>query len=470
MKKILIHFCFFLYIQTAFSQNLPLQSIGEEIDVILQKIAAEKDENKRIDLIASIYTTRVEMNPNWVIETAQKLLEQSRKNKDIIGEASASSLFGQGYRLAGNSIKALNNHHRALATAEKTGNQSLLALVENQMGHIYKDREDNDKAISIYLLGLEHATKGKNNAILSALLWNLGAVYLAANKLDSALMYSQRAYELCLQINFKINLPYILSNLGSIQSKLGNTQLAIAYYDMAAKEALKIQSIRYLNLAYTGLAQHYYNFTQTDSSLVYAKKAIAVVDSTFFFYLSIKPAKLLTDIYENSNCDSTLKYAKIFKAANDTLYNTKANQQIQLMTFEEDLRQQELTAEKIKAEEQRKENIQYTLIAFGIITLLILYLLLSRSFITNTKIIEFFGVVALLIVFEFLNLLLHPFLERITYHSPVLMLLALVCIAAFLVPIHHKLEKWATGKLVEKNKQIRLAAAKKTIKQLGENP
>ena len=136
------------------------------------------------------------------------------------------------------------------------------------------------------------------------------------------------------------------------------------------------------------------------------------------------------------------------------------------MTFEEDMRQQEVAAEKLKAEEQRHQNIQYALIGLGIIVLLTLYLLLSRSFITNTKLIEFFGVVALLIVFEFLNLLLHPFLERVTHHSPVLMILALVCIAALLVPLHHKVEKWATLKLVEKNKQIRLAAAKKTIQQL----
>ena len=136
------------------------------------------------------------------------------------------------------------------------------------------------------------------------------------------------------------------------------------------------------------------------------------------------------------------------------------------MTFENEVRQQELTQEKVKLEEQRKQNIQYALIALGIITFIILFLLLSRSFITNTKLITFFGVVALLMVFEFLNLLLHPFLERITHHSPVLMLLALVCIAALLVPLHHKLEKWATNKLVEKNKQIRLAAAKKTIQEL----
>ena len=50
------------------------------------------------------------------------------------------------------------------------------------------------------------------------------------------------------------------------------------------------------------------------------------------------------------------------------------------------------------------------------------------------------------------------------------MLLALVCIAALLVPLHHRVEKWATAKLVEKNKQIRLAAAKKTIEQLDTKP
>jgi hypothetical protein len=120
-----------------------------------------------------------------------------------------------------------------------------------------------------------------------------------------------------------------------------------------------------------------------------------------------------------------------------------------------------------EAETHRKQNIQYALIALGILTFIILYLVLSRSFITNTRLIEFFGIIALLIVFEFFNLLLHPFLERITHHSPILMLLGLVCIASLLVPLHHKLEKWATSKLVEKNKAIRLAAAKKTIEELS---
>jgi amino acid transporter len=95
-----------------------------------------------------------------------------------------------------------------------------------------------------------------------------------------------------------------------------------------------------------------------------------------------------------------------------------------------------------------------------------LFFLLSHSIIANQRVIKFLGVLALLIVFEFLNLLLHPYIGKLTHHSPVMMLGIMVCIAALLIPLHHKLEHWITDNMVEKNKKIRLAAAKKTIEQL----
>jgi len=72
----------------------------------------------------------------------------------------------------------------------------------------------------------------------------------------------------------------------------------------------------------------------------------------------------------------------------------------------------------------------------------------------------------LLAVFEFINLFIHPYLSRATNDSPVLMLLVLIAIGALLIPLHHKLEKWITNVMTEKNKKIRLAAARKTIAKL----
>lgn len=459
MKKIIAVFCFITGMQTVFAQKL-------NVDSSIRVIAVEKDDDKKVELLAGLHTNEFNNSPNLVIEIGLKLLKQSQVDKSIIEASAAYSMLGHGYRLMGNNIKGLEYHHKAISLAEKTGNFSLLAMAENQLAHIYKDRGENEKAIKLYLSSSNHAEKGKNEVVKIWPLSNLGTVYLLNNNVDSALIISQRAYEYIIRTKNNRLLFLTFLNLAAIQSKMGNAPLAITYFDMAKKEAAGKSYTRYLNLLYTFMAEHYKSTGKTDSCALYAKKAIVAVSNTPFFYLSNKPAQLLTDIYEKTNCDSTLKYAKVLKTANDSLNSSKVNQQIQLMTFEEDLRQQELAAEKIKENEERQQNIQFALIALGIIVLLTLYLLLSRSFITNTKLIEFFGVVALLIVFEFLNLLLHPFLERITNHSPVLMLLALVCIAALLVPLHHKVEKWATAKLVEKNKQIRLASAKKTIEEL----
>ena len=84
----------------------------------------------------------------------------------------------------------------------------------------------------------------------------------------------------------------------------------------------------------------------------------------------------------------------------------------------------------------------------------------------KTKFIEFFGILGLLAVFEFINLFIHPYLSRVTNDSHFLMLTVLIAIGAFLIPLHHRLEQWITKIMVEKNKKIRLDAAKKTIAQL----
>ncbi len=458
MKKILVLFYLLLATALAYTQS-------QSIDSILQKIAVEKDEDKKVDLIFSIWETGFDRDPYLVIQTGQALLIQAQKNNDLIKEASAYCFLGTGYRVSGNPLRALEVQQKGLLSAEKAGNFSILAMLKNQIGHTYRDRDEWEKAFKIYTTALKDAAKAKNEVIKIWPLMNIGVCYLNLNKLDSSLTYLQRAYELSQQIN-KVDLPYILWNLGSVHSKIGNSGLAVAYYNMAIQQAGEMHNLRRLCFAYTFLAEHFQRMNQQDSCTFYLKKALAAVRNTPFFFMSVKPAKMLAESYEKSNCDSTLKYAGIYKIANDSVFSNKINQQIQVMTFDEELRQQELSTEKIKANEERRQNIQYALIAFGIITFIIFFLLFSRSVVANERLISFFGILGLLIVFEFINLLIHPWLASFTHESPVLMLLALVVIASLLIPMHHRLEKWIKERMTEKNKAIRLAAAKKTIEKL----
>ena len=469
MNRALILFFFFVSMQTIFSPDSSGQSGDAGIDTVLKKIAVEKDDNLRIDIIYSSLVFIGETNPLLGLKYAKSLFDYSQKNKDNIAEAYAMSYTGKMYAVSGNLEKGLEYALKGKEMAEKTGNEKLLAISNSLLGLIYKSLSNFPKAISVYTTSVAAAEKANYKP---AQVWgfqNLADCYLAINQVDSALMYAQKDYELCQRIKYYDFFSYTFINLGVIHGKMGNTAVALGYFDMAIQESYKSKSPRQLNWALTAKAQYFHAINQNDSGIFYAKQAIAAVQNTEFTSNSIKPAQLLLDIYRGNNVDSAFKYSELYRVTNDSLFNAKAIQQTQLMTFEDELRQQKLAAEKIKTEEQRKQNIQYALLALGIIIFVISFLLLSRRHITNTKVIQFLGVLALLVVFEFLNLLLHPFLESITHHNPVLMLLALVCIAALLVPLHHKLEKWATHKLVEKNKVARLAAAKKTIEQLEEN-
>ncbi|MDB5191875.1 MAG: Tetratricopeptide repeat-containing protein [Segetibacter sp.] len=153
-------------------------------------------------------------------------------------------------------------------------------------------------------------------------------------------------------------------------------------------------------------------------------------------------------------------YLELTRLAQDSLNNRENQKKMQALNIEEKLRQQDKQQEEEKAKEQRVHHLQYAAIAFTVVILLIVFLLLSHSVIANQTSIRFLGVLSLLIVFEFLNLLLHPYLGDLTHHQSIFMLGAMVIIAALLIPLHHKLEHWIIHKLVEKNNGIKRSSKK----------
>lgn len=255
-----------------------------------------------------------------------------------------------------------------------------------------------------------------------------------------------------------------MNGLGSINYLVGNKTISLQYYRAASE--IKTDNIQARINPYRQLARFFKDENNIDSCIYYAKKGYNMISSTPYLQPIIQLSEILKDAYKRLNSDSALKYTNIYYAATDSMYGRKKIEQIQALNFDEEIRQQKIEEEKLKALEQRKHNLQYAGIALGLITFIILFLLFSHSIIANEKLIRFLGVLALLIVFEFINLFIHPYLFRATNGSPAIMLLVMVCIAALLIPLHHRLEKLITNRLVEKNKKIRLAAAKKTIAKL----
>jgi tetratricopeptide (TPR) repeat protein len=389
----------------------------------------------------------------------------------------AWSLFNieQVYTRNKNFTKALELNFDLLKLYEKMSDTSGIADTWLELGGVYDNLGDeessilyNKKAYSIY------KKSGENKLRLISSANNIGYRYIILNIPDSALSYFQES-NAAANDEIKNSHPgtyaFTLFGLGKVNYQLGNLSIAMSYYKESLSLIVKKSEMSYDNwihgLICMGLGEVFKSNGHSDSAIVYYKEALKTMPEEILIPVIYRN---LAELYKNINKDTAFSYLMKEVKLTDSLNNANNKRDIKNLTLNEQERQKSIAAKQKQDEEERKQYIQYALIALGIISFAILFLLLSRSFITNTKVIEFFGVLALLVVFEFLNLLLHPFLEHVTNHSTLLMLLALVCIAALLIPAHNKLEKWTTKKLVEKNKAVRLANAKKTIEKLEVKP
>ncbi|MEO7266360.1 MAG: hypothetical protein ABIW38_15695 [Ferruginibacter sp.] len=442
-------------------------SFAQNPDSLINTMYNEKTDSARIKRIYDIIENNGALNPKDVIFFQTKILEVTKQHKDKICEAVITAELGYSMANIHDLAKGTAMIFEALRVAEKTTNQQAIGIAYHDLALIYFGT-DEEKALDYLKKALTYSKASNNYYFICSETGQLGFYHLGKNNLDSALFYMQDAYGQSIKYNVQVVQSYILSGLSTIQSKLGNKQLAREYLNTALKiPYLKLDAGALAN-TYSEIAEFYNEEGTFDSSLQYAYKAWEVGQKTFFSQ-RINYAGLLKRLYNGKNSDSALKYTNIYYKAKDSVGNNEQIQKLQLLSFEENIRQEKIKQDKDKSETERKHNIQYAAIAIGIISFIILFLLLSRSIIVNTRIIEFLGATALLVVFEFINLIIHPYLAHYTNDSPLTMLLVLVIIAMLLVPFHHKLEKWAKTKLVEKNKQIRLAAAKKTIEKLSKN-
>jgi signal transduction histidine kinase len=352
-----------------------IRVVESRVDSILDVIRRTPGGEPRMPHLLSLYASGVEGYPLMTLETYNVLSDMARQDRDQVTDAVAWSFAGQGYRLSGNYIKGLECHLQAVAEAEQSQSETAIALTLNQMGHIYKDREENEKALRLYLQSLSHARKSSSEEIVMWPMMNAGAIYLAINQLDSSLYYSQAALARANAKNIFANDSYLLSNIAAVYSKKGDQTKARTYYDKAIREALRTGSPRYVHLTYQSLAEHFRRLGEIDSSVVYARKAIDAVQHTVHSYLCLKPARLLTELYQEIDADSTLKYLKIYTAANDSLFSTRANQQLQMMTYEEEKRQQLQATEQLR----NRNKFRTSLLLVGLLAFTAVALVLYRG-------------------------------------------------------------------------------------------
>ena len=461
MYKLLFFLAFILCIANAYCQPLPDSTKAKYS-------AAKNDKEKGLCLMA--YFKKQPLNYTTTKANALQLKSWFEKQKDVTGINYTNLRLAGILENNGDFPGALNLAFSVLPQFEQRKDSFGIQTTYGFIAGTYMSAKDylNAAAYSKKEISIVQASNDKN--LLSRAYNGIACVYGEGNMPDSGMIYAQKSVNIASELkNYK--------QLALSTSTLGENYIAAGQYDLALPFLRRTASFYKENGAQSPYLDAYLknDFAQVflstkiyDSANYYARQSLMISIPYDVKDESRRSYEYLYKSFEQTNQqDSLNKYFRLSMLIKDSLLSLEKVKNIQALTFHEQLRQQEADSEKLKVAEERKLNIQYALIALGIIVFITAFLVFSRTHVANEKLISFFAILGLLVVFEFINLLIHPWLASFTHDSPVLMLLALVILASLLIPLHHRLEHSIKERMIEKNNSIRLAAAKKTIEKLG---
>jgi tetratricopeptide (TPR) repeat protein len=448
---------------------LMMVSTGQTLnaDSLKHHLTLQLSDTSRLNTLARLAFYYQDSKPDSLLYYAKQLLafaEPANNSKMI---ATAYSLVGEYEYIVGNYSLGLQWLFKSLELGENKNDSNRIANSNNLLGNCYKEYGDYPSAITHFLIckkiaALSHDTK--QNDLFAAL--NLAEVYALMGVEDSAMMNAQQAYTLAVLYHSRWTGATLIV-LGYIHSRLNHKNLSLEYFkEGTAIYKANFGSSRYLSKGTLAMAGVYRQYHEIDSCIYFAHAALDIAREVPYLKGVGMAAKFLYGVYDSLHmADSAFVYQKLYVTINDSLNDRAKVASFENERFFEQVRLKEKEQALEKVARDREQNIQYALIALGIIIFISLFLLLSRSIMVNVKWIEFLGVLGLLLVFEFINLLIHPYISEATHDSPIFMLILLVAIAALLIPLHHKVERWIKEKMIEKNKAMRLASGRGTVEK-----
>ena len=407
---------------------------------------------------------------------SEKLVDLSRRLDYPLGEVKAKIRYIGQYN---NLPKALELSYDCLDLSQQSGDTVALMASLFNLNVVYREAEQYDQAVTFGKQLLTLAKAAADSNWIWRALFVIGNSYAFDQQKDSCLLYFEECYRFGMAVHNRIQ-RWVLGNehlstsykkawslygLGRANLLLNENEVALAYFLEALQYAGEIPpGDFFVPEEYMGIAGVYMKINKPDSVVHYSKLWLEAARHDNMH--TIGAATMLARGYEGRNNDSAVKYFKMAAEVRENQFSAKNKAEVKNIDIKAAEKQREMAAQQAKVREERKRNLQFISIGVGLICFMVLFILLSQTIIVRSGFVRFLGLLGMILVFEFINLLLHPFIGGFTHHSPFWMFLIIVSIAALLVPAHHKLEKWVNYHLVEKNKRIRLAAAKRTIAKL----
>lgn len=432
-----------------------------KFDSLLIVYKGTKVDTARVQLLWQMANEASSYNPDTALVLSFEAISIAEKKGYTEGKSKALGIMANTFMRIGNYPKALELNIEKLKLEEKRNVPQNLASVTMNIGIVYALQEEYKKALQYYkkadsIIQQYNVENLKYNIAL-----NTGDVYDRLNIPDSAYKYFYRSLLLARNENDVDLVGTSMTGLGHTYRKMGNITESKLYYHQAIEHLKAAGDDEILCEATLGLAHLFRQISQSDSAHFYARYSLLTARNSFPSQELLAAEFLREHFRQMRNLDSAFSYVNLAEVLTDSIHSKENIRKSQVISSNEHLRQMEIAELKEREKKERSVQLQLLLIAVFIPLLFILSIYLSRIFL-SAKLVKWLGIISLLFLFEFLTLFIHPTVANLTHHTPVYEILIFVAIAAFIIPLHHKLEHWAVHKLLhEREKHLAKLEIKK---------
>ena len=446
MKLIALFSLFFFISISCFSQKQVLDSLYKDL-------AAQKTDTGRVSILYDLSYSYHKSKPDSALILAQQAYKLAKKSKFLKGESWALNGLANAFHSLHNYPRAIEYFIEELKIHEKRGKPKNMANTYISMALVYSSEEEYSKALAYAFKAEDIAKKNRFADLILYSKLNIGDIYEKSNQLSPAMLYTHSAYELSLLQKNDLITGTSLNNLGNIYFKRKDYANALNYYKKSVPILENVSDLNTLAECNLGLARVYKAQGKQDSAIYFAKNVYDLAIKNEFFARAVDAGTFLSKLYKEDNkIDSAFAYQELTVNLSDSIDSKERAKEVQSITIAEEFRQKEIEEAKIKEAEDRKQKLQLLAIGIFIPILFFVSIFLSRRKVPK-RVIEFSGVVSLLMLFEYLTLFIHPFVAEKSHHSPIIEIIVFVIIASLLTPTHHRVEHWLINKLTKIREQ-----------------
>lgn len=304
-------------------------------------------------------------------------LAEAEGNKEAL--TATYTLLGINHDIIGNYDEAMRYHMLSLEVKEELNDRRGMGASMTNLGILHQRLEQYPEALEFYERGLVIWRELGSKDPLASTLNNIGAVYELMGEYETARDYYQQAHEIWSEEENPYTLSISLNNLGTIHQYLGDFEQSLDFKRQVLNIHNELGNIRGTSSVWRDIAVLYHETNQPDSAMAAAQQSLQYATESGSWQQIRNAHETLSELYEDAgDYEHALEHHKLFRAANDTLFNADSQSVIAELQEQYRTRQQQQEIEILQQDRELQQLWLFLMIGGFTTTFIVIGFLYNR--------------------------------------------------------------------------------------------